>query len=126
MKHGELSLEDLSPETCIPEWKDGMVLAMPEDVVIRRYDMPEESFAIFNKASGLELEVEASFQPLLGCLDGRYSAPEVIDKYVGDSGHGAPSGSGLEMLTQSALRRSTNELLQGMVQQGFLVERPSR
>jgi MoaA/NifB/PqqE/SkfB family radical SAM enzyme len=126
MKHGELSLEDLSPETCISGWKDGTVLAMPEDVVIRRYDMPEETFAIFNKASGLELEVEACFQPLLSCLDGRYSAPEVIDKYVGNGGHSAASSSGFEMLTQSALRRSTNELLQGMVQQGFLIERPAR
>jgi MoaA/NifB/PqqE/SkfB family radical SAM enzyme len=123
MKHGELSLEDLEQESCNPGWKDGMVLALPEDVIIRRYDMPEESFAIFNKTSGLELEVDASFQPLLGYLDGRCSAHEIIDRFAGNGEPSAASGNDLAKLTQSALRQGADELLQGMLQQGFLVER---
>jgi MoaA/NifB/PqqE/SkfB family radical SAM enzyme len=121
MKHGELSLETPPAEACAT-WNDGMVLALPEDVIIRRYDMPTESFAMFNKTSGLELEVDGSFKSLLGYLNGHYSAGEIVDRYVGNGGQGAASASALDMLTQSALRQGAKELLQGMLQQGFVVE----
>jgi hypothetical protein len=126
MKHGELSLQDLPPESCISGWREGMFLGLSEDVIIRRYDMPDESFAIFNETSGLELELDASFQPLLGYLDGRYTAREIVNQYVGSGGQASGLETGFEELTHSALRHGTNELLQDMLQHGFLVERPVR
>ena len=91
-------------------------------VEIRGYDMPEASYTIFNKASGLELEVDGSFQPLLRSLDGQYSAREVVDRYIGGSAPNAAIESGLATLTQGALRQGANELLLGMLHQGLLVE----
>jgi len=128
MKHGELSLED-APGLCGTATRtgleDGAVLALDEDVIIRRYDMPEESFAIFNRKSGLELEVDACFQPLLGYLDGSCTVRDVIDRYLRNGGQDPSPGNGLGKLTQSALRQGVNDLLQGLLQQGFLVARPA-
>jgi radical SAM protein with 4Fe4S-binding SPASM domain len=123
MKHGELSLDDRPGQPIGDGFKEEAVLALSPDVEIRRYDMPEASYTIFNKASGLELEVDGSFQPLLRSLDGQYSAREVVDRYIGDSAPNAAIESGLATLTQGALRQGANELLLGMLHQGLLVER---
>jgi MoaA/NifB/PqqE/SkfB family radical SAM enzyme len=122
MKHGELSLEDQPGQPLGDGWKEGAVLALSPDVQIRHYDMPAESYAIINKVSGLELEVDASFEPLLHSLNGQHSAREVVEQYIGDGAGKGKDGSGLEALTQGALRQGANELLLGMLHQGFLVE----
>ena len=124
LKHGELPLDSIAPASDGPTWKDDAVLAMPDGVIMRHYDIPEESFAIFNKASGLELEVDASFKPLLNSLHGNYSAREIVDRFVGNDAVNASPGSPVEMMAQSALRQGADELLHAMVQQGFLIERP--
>jgi hypothetical protein len=69
------------------------------------------------------MEVDASFQPFLSALNGGCTAREVVDRYIGGSSGDAKGGSGLEALTQGALRQGANELLRGMLQRGFLVER---
>lgn len=123
MKHGELSLDDASTQPLSDGWKPEAVLALSPEVEIRRYDTPEESYAIFNRVSRMELEVDASFQPLLCSLDGQHSAKEVVDQYIGDSTQNPPIESAIIALTQSALQRGAQELLCGLLHQGFLVER---
>ncbi len=119
-KHGELS-----PQQCVQQpdsdgWKPRALLDWSPDVRIRRYDMPKASCEIFNKLSGME--VDASFQPLLDALNGQHSASEIVDRYIG-SLHNAKINSDLEAITQTVMRQSANELLLGMLHQGFLVER---
>jgi len=123
MKHGELSLDDRPGETTGDGFKEDAVLALSPDVEIRRYDMPEASCAIFNKVSGVELEMDGSFQPLLLSLNGQFSAREVVDQYIGDNAPNAESASELATLTQGALRQGASELLLGMLHQGLVVER---
>jgi MoaA/NifB/PqqE/SkfB family radical SAM enzyme len=121
-KHGELSLEDSPGQQAGDGWKPGVALALSADVEIRRYDLPEESYAIYNRVSGLELEVDASFQPLLRSLNGQYSAREVVDQYIGNSVQNPQMDNSLTIFTQGALQRGANELLLGLLHQGFLVE----
>lgn len=125
MKHGELSLEDASRQPLGDGWTAGTVLALSPDVEIRSYDVPDASCAIYNKASGLELEVDGSFQPLLRSLDGQHSAREVVDQYLTDGTPNPPIDSAITAFTQAALQQSANELLSSMLHQGFLVERQS-
>lgn len=123
MKHGELSLED--PEALSSDcWKPGAVLALSADAEIRRYENPEISYAVYNKVSGLELEVDASYEGLLQALNGRYSAGQVIDRFIGESTPNSQSPGPLEQLTHDALAQGANELLLGLLQQGFLEQRP--
>ncbi len=86
--------------------------------------MPAESYSVFNKASGAELEVDASFQPLLHALDGKYSASEVVDQYV-ESTRSSDFQSPLTSFTDGAMKEGANQLLLGLRQQGFVVERPA-
>jgi MoaA/NifB/PqqE/SkfB family radical SAM enzyme len=123
MRHGELSLEDRPAQPLCDGWKEGTVLALSPDVRIRHYDMPQESYAIYSKVRGLEMEVDASFQPLLSALNGSSTAREAADLYACGASGDAKGGSGIAALTQRALRQGANELLHGMLQQGFLVER---
>jgi MoaA/NifB/PqqE/SkfB family radical SAM enzyme len=122
MRHGELPLEEQKAQSSGDGWKEGAVLALAPDVQISHYDMPQESYAISSKARRLEMEVDASFEPFLRALDGRCSAREVVDRYVGGNCADAMDGSGFEALAQGALRQGANELLLGMLHQGFLVE----
>ncbi len=123
LKYGELVGEIQPANGNFDHWKQGSVLALSPDVLVRRYDIPEESFAFTNQVSGMELEVDSSFEPLLRWLDGRRSPREVVDCYVADSAPPGAAGIGLQVLTQTALRRSANELLHNMLKQEFLVER---
>lgn len=122
MKHGELSLDDKPAVPLGDGFKEEAILALSPDVEIRRYDMPETSYAIVSKDSGLELELDSTFQPLLSSLNGHLSAREVVDRYVGDSSQNAPVASELSALTQGALRQGANDLLRGMLYRGFLTE----
>jgi MoaA/NifB/PqqE/SkfB family radical SAM enzyme len=122
LRHGELSLEDQPEQPCDDGWKEGTVLALAPDVEIRFYDMPEESFAILSKTSGMELELEASHKSLLQSLNGQCSAREIVERYVQDGARESCGMSELAALTDGALRQGANELLHGMVQQGLVVE----
>ena len=67
--------------------------------------------------------MDASFQPLLNLLDGQYSAQQVVDRYV-ESTQNSDFQSPLTSFTQEATRQGANELLLGLLHQGFVVERP--
>jgi MoaA/NifB/PqqE/SkfB family radical SAM enzyme len=123
MKHGELPLDDKPAQPAGDGWRPGAVLALSPQVEIQHYDVPAESYAVLNTASGFELEVDASFQPLLNSLNGQYSAQQVIDRYV-ESAQGSAFQSPLASFTQEATRKGANELLLGLLHQGFVVERP--
>jgi len=125
MKHGELALEKpLETPPAQPQgdgWNPFAVLALSPDVEVQHYDLPEDSFAVFDKKSGLEMEVGASFQPLLNLLNGQYSAQEVVDRFAGCGPK--PQSEGLvTAFAEGALKQGAQELLTGMLHQGFLVE----
>ncbi len=122
MKHGELPLEDQPRQPVSDTWQSAAVLALSPEVEIQRFEVPAESYCILNKASGAELEVDASFQPLLNSLDGKHSAREVVDEYVA-SMQSADFQSPLTSFTQEAAKAGAHELLLGMLRQGFVVER---
>ena len=119
MKHGELSDQDRPADAAAESLQTGGVLALSSDVVIQKFDMPAESYSVFNKTTGAELEVDTSFQPLLDSLRGQYSAQEVVDRYVESSLCESP----LAPFAQEAMRKGANELLLGLMQQGFVVQR---
>lgn len=123
MKHGELPVEDQAAQPA-GEWQPAAVLALSPDVEIQRYDVPTDSYSVFNKASGAELEVDASLQPLLNVLDGRHSAEEVVKQYL-ESTQSSDFQSPLTSFTQEAMKEGANQLLLGLRQQGFVVERPA-
>jgi MoaA/NifB/PqqE/SkfB family radical SAM enzyme len=122
MRHGELSLENPPEGPSSDCWKPGAVLALSPDAEIRRYEVPGVSYAVYNKVSGLELEVDASFEGLLQSLNGQCSARQVVDQYIGESAPNSQSESPLREFTRGALEQGANELLLGLLQQGFLVE----
>jgi radical SAM protein with 4Fe4S-binding SPASM domain len=123
IRHGELSLEDPPKQPSRDGWKPDAVLALSPDVDIRHYDLPKASYAIYNRVSGLELEVDASFQPLLHSLNGQYSAREVVDRYIGENVQNPKPVSAITAFTQGTLQQGANELLLGLLHQGFVVER---
>ena len=92
MKHGELAVENEPVEPASDGWQPEVVLALSPNVEIQRYDIPEESYAVYDKASGLEMEVGASFQPLLTMLNGQYSAQQVVDRFAQNGQNPQPRG----------------------------------
>jgi len=124
MKHGELPMDDRPAAQECGGWHPQTVLALSPDVEVQRYDMPAESYSVFNKATGAELEVDASLRPLLTLLNGKYSAHEVVDQYV-ENANGSGTESELMSFTRDATRNGANELLLGLLQQGFVVEQPT-
>lgn len=83
--------------------------------------MPEVSYAIYNKVSGMELEVDASFQQPLRSLNGQQSAEEVVDQYVSEGAENTNRDSPITAFTQDTLQRGANELLLGLLDRGFVV-----
>ena len=124
MKHGELAVENEPVQAASDGWQPEMVLALSPNVEIQRYDIPEESYAVYDKASGLEMEVGASFQPLLSMLDGQYSAQQVVDRFAQNGQNPQPEGP-VAALAQRALKQAAQDLLLGLLRQGFLVARDS-
>jgi radical SAM family protein/4Fe-4S single cluster protein len=130
MKHGELALEKPPGKESekVPAqpggdgWKPAAILAFSPNVEIQHFDLPEDSYAVFDKASGVEMEVGASFQPLLGLLNGQYSAQEVVDRFVGD-GWNSPLQGPVAALAERAMKQGAQELLTSLLHRGFLVER---
>jgi MoaA/NifB/PqqE/SkfB family radical SAM enzyme len=119
MKHGELPGQDRPADVPAENLQVSGVLVLSSDIEIQKFDMPAESYSVFNKVTGAELEVDASFQPLLDSLRGQYSAQEVVDRYVDSSLLDSP----LAPFAQEAMRKGSTELLFGLMQQGFVVQR---
>jgi MoaA/NifB/PqqE/SkfB family radical SAM enzyme len=126
MKHGELALEkplEKPPVEPLGDgWQPAAILAFSPNVEIQHYDLPEDSYAVFDKKSGLEMEVGASFQPLLNLLNGQHPAQEVVDRFVECGRKPQPEGP-VAALAERALKQGAQELLTGLLHQGFLVER---
>jgi len=122
MKYGEL-VPQIQPaqQPTDDGWKEGAVLSLSPDVFVRRFDMPEVTFALTNRVTGMELEVDGSFAPLVGSIDGHHSPGEIVDRYLGASS--PPAQNSLQAMTQAALRRGANELLHNMLAQELIVER---
>lgn len=119
-KHGELSLERPPAPAEGEDWKPRQFLALAGSVRILRYTVPQESYGIYDETSGLELEVDASLRSLLDLLDGRYTAQEVIDRFV--DGESGPDESPVTALANRAMRQAANALLWRMLHTGFLEE----
>jgi radical SAM protein with 4Fe4S-binding SPASM domain len=122
MKHGELAVVNKPAEPASDGWQPGVVLALSPNVEIERYDIPEESYAVYDKTSGLEMEVGVSFQPLLTMLNGQYSAQQVVDRFAQNGQNLQPEGP-LAVFAQLALKQAAQDLLLGLLHQGFLVVR---
>ncbi len=103
---------------------DDALLAISPEVDIQRYDLPEESYAVYHKPSRIEMEVDASFRPLLDLLDGHHSADEVIDRFVETRSYPGVDES-LAQFTRKAMRAAARELLQRLCHQGFIESRPA-
>jgi len=121
-RYGEPALEEARVQPQGEDWKPGTVLAFSPDVEITHYDIPVDSYVVHNKLSGLEMEVDASFQPLLTMLDGRYSAQELVERFV-ENGNSSQSQGVLADFVNKATKRCVTELLSGMLHRGFVVER---
>jgi MoaA/NifB/PqqE/SkfB family radical SAM enzyme len=122
MRHGEMSLESMAAQQSGDEWQPGAVLALSQDVEIQQYDIPQKSYSVYNKASGLEMEVDASFQPLLNLLNGHHSAQQVVDRFVESSQNPQLQGP-VVAFADRAMKQGANDLLLGLLRRGFLVER---
>ncbi|HUI41770.1 MAG TPA: radical SAM protein [Terriglobia bacterium] len=122
MKHGELALERPPAPAENDGWQPAAFLALSPDVEIQHYDLPEDSYAVFDKTSGLEMELDASFQPLIAMLNGQHPAQEVVDRFVECSRKPRPEGL-VAAFAERALKQGAQELLVGLWHQGFLVER---
>ena len=83
LRHGELSLDDRPAGPACDGFKEDSKLAFAPTVEIRHYDLPEEVYALLDKATGLELEVDGSFRSILDSLDGQSSGHEIVDRYIG-------------------------------------------
>jgi sulfatase maturation enzyme AslB (radical SAM superfamily) len=119
---GELALEDVPQQPPTDGWQPGTILALSPDVELQHYDIPQDSYALYSKQSGLEMEVDARFQPLLTLLNGQSSPKQVVEQFAA-SGEDAQAQGPLGEFATLALKRGANELLHGMLQRGFVVER---
>jgi hypothetical protein len=120
LRHGELAL----PEAPAPQpgngWRPDAVLALSEDVEIERYDLPKPSYAVFNRRSGLEMEVDGSYAPLLELLNGRHSAQEIVVRFA--DGDGPPSKGPVAEFARRALKKGACDLLENLIHEGFVGE----
>jgi MoaA/NifB/PqqE/SkfB family radical SAM enzyme len=103
-------------------WKPGAIVCLSEDVEIQHYDIPEESYVVYNKISHLEMEIDASFQSLLALLNGQYTAPQVVERFVESNQTPLVQGPIAE-LSHRTFKEGANNLLLGLLHEGFLVER---
>jgi MoaA/NifB/PqqE/SkfB family radical SAM enzyme len=121
MKHGELS-PDKPAVAPADGWQPGAILSLSPQVRVQHYDLPEDSYAVYEPASGLEMEVGASFRPLLNMLHGEYTGQDIVDRFAADGDH-PDAGGPVAAFAQRALKKSAQELLLSLLHRGFLVAR---
>ncbi len=71
--------------------------------------------------SGLLRDV-ASFEPLLGLLNGRHSAQQIVARFAESSQNPLLQGP-VAAFADGAMKQGANDLLLGLLHRGFLVER---
>jgi sulfatase maturation enzyme AslB (radical SAM superfamily) len=118
VKYGEFPVEAQPAEPPSNGWQPNAVLALSPDVEVHRYDIPEESCAVYDRASGLEFEVGASFQSLLLMVNGQNSLKQVVDRFARKE-NPEPEGPVAE-LAQRALRKGAQDLLLELLHRGLL------
>lgn len=120
MRHGERQPDRWLTGEIGDFYQDRMRLGFSEQVVIGRYEIPEESFVLSHLGSGIDIEVDASLKPLWNLLDGQHTVEEVVDRIMGNG-----KGQG-QSATDDFVRRvreeSLHDLLLGLVRQGFLIQ----
>lgn len=120
LRYGELPAGDSACQAG-DGWRPGAVLGLSQDVAIERYDIPRESYVVYNKVSRLEMQVDASFQPLLALLNGQYTAPQVIERFV-ESGQLSIFEGPIAELSRKTMKEGANDFLLCLLHEGFLVE----
>jgi MoaA/NifB/PqqE/SkfB family radical SAM enzyme len=121
-RHGEIA-DGCTPARATSARQDPAArLALAGDVEIHHYDIPTPTLNVFDRSTGLELEMDASHEPLLALLDGGHSAEEVVERYLagnGGSGHTGP----IAALAAREMKTAAHALLQRMQDAGFVEER---
>lgn len=118
LRHGEVALAQQDGVG----WQPGALVALSQDVAVQRYDIPKECYAVYQKGSGLEMEVDASLRPLLALLDGTHSAQQVVDDFVANA-HDPHAQGPVAEYAHRALEQGAKELLMSLLHQGFVVAR---
>ncbi len=90
-------------------------LALADDVTLAHYDLPEPTYLLHNKSTGVDFEVLTNLYPLLPLLDGHHTTPELVQAFTGISGPGS-----LQTFMGGVAAESLPQILAGLVQQGFL------
>jgi radical SAM protein with 4Fe4S-binding SPASM domain len=121
VKHGELQI-DPAPALQPDGGPQDTVVSLAQDVHLRHYDLPVESYALSNVSNGMEFEVDPSFHPLLTMLNGEYSRTEVADRFVDTSQ--ADLDGPIRAFAESAMRKGVNTLLLNLLHEQLLVEQP--
>ena len=122
MRYGEPAVKESPAQAEGNGWQPGAILALAENVLMQHFDIPDESYIVYDQGSGLEIEVDKSFQPLLALLDGQHSAEQIVEHYVASNQSQEVEGL-VAAFASKALREGANDLLLGLRHQGFLVER---
>jgi len=122
LRHGELALEPAPAPQPGDGWQPEAVLGLSPEVEVQHYDMPRDSYTVYHRGSGLEMEVDASFQPLLSLLNGKYSAQQVADQFAESNRNPEVEGPVADFAAR-ALKEGAKDLLLGLLHQGFVVER---
>jgi hypothetical protein len=117
-RHEELFTQPCSPcrqdEFPLPDHS----LSLAPEVQVRHYDLPEKVTSLYNKNTGVEMEIDASLLALFEHLDGLHSSAGIVNAYL-RSTVGEGSGSLHEMLTDTA-RKGARELLSNLIAEKFV------
>jgi MoaA/NifB/PqqE/SkfB family radical SAM enzyme len=119
LRHGELAMPEAAAPVHAEGWRPDAVLALSEDVEIERYDVPKRSYALFNRRSGLEMEVDGSYGSLLELLNGRHSAEDIVARF--SDGDGGSSDGPVAEFAQRAMRKGACNLLESLIHERFVV-----
>jgi radical SAM protein with 4Fe4S-binding SPASM domain len=104
-------------------WREDAAIALAEEVSIRRYEIPTDSFVLSEDRSGINVEVDGAFAPLWPLLDGQRTPRQVIDGFVaGDGDQGLLNPT--DAFTRQVMKEGLEDLLLGFWRQGFLVQVP--
>lgn len=107
------------PEPCADHLDSGLVLCLAEDVRVFHYDLPKPTFVFRKTSANLDFEIDAAFAPVLPLLDGQHTLDEIIGALP------APTGGSdqLRVFLKDMLADTVPDLLQALLQQGFLKQR---
>lgn len=113
--HGQ-RYEQLQAEAENVGFKPENGLALADDVILMRYDVPRETYLLRNTATGVGFELNHNLQHILPLLDGTRNNDELVRCFVsGESG-----SSTLQNFMQNVAAESLSSMFSGLIQQGFL------